>query len=312
MLEKGWGLMFHYLDADSPADSKEHSRTTAEEWNARVDGFDTGLLRGQLRQLQPGWVIWTVGQNSGHYCAPNEAYDAIVGHHPSKCARRDLVADIGRMLREQGIRLIVYVPSGAPEADPQARERLQWAPAHPTPGVTVERQAEFQRMWERILREWSLRWGDMVSGWWIDGCYAPDAMYRHADAPNFSSLAGALRAGNPHAAVAFNGGVKTPIQRLDEVEDYTAGECDIGLPIFRDHVPWGHERTAAQFHALSFLGAGWGVGSPRLPAALVKAYTQYLQSQQGGITWDIPLVDDRLPEEYVLLLQGLTPNTHTR
>eukprot|EP01046_Picozoa_sp_COSAG06_P043602 COSAG06_NODE_5739_length_3299_cov_19.417813_1_plen_24_part_10 len=23
-----------------------------------------------------------------------------------------------------------------------------------------------QRNWEAIIREWSLRWGDLVDGWW--------------------------------------------------------------------------------------------------------------------------------------------------
>ena len=73
------------------------------------------------------------------------------------------------------------------------------------------RLVEFQRRWESIIREWSLRWGQDVSGWWIDGCYFPDQMYRFDDEPNFASFAAALKAGNPQAIVAFNPGVKVPV-----------------------------------------------------------------------------------------------------
>ena len=43
------------------------------------------------------------------------------------------------------------------------------------------------------------RWGQKVWGWWFDGCYFADAMYRHPDAPNFASFAAAAKAGNPDA-----------------------------------------------------------------------------------------------------------------
>ena len=56
---------------------------------------------------------------------------------------------------------------------------------------TGKRLAEFQQKWEEIIRDWSLRWGDKLRGWWIDGCYFADAMYRFPDPPNFESLAAA-------------------------------------------------------------------------------------------------------------------------
>jgi hypothetical protein len=40
------------------------------------------------------------------------------------------------------------------------------------------RLAELQRNWEAVVRERPVRWGKSVSGWWIDGCYFADQMYR--------------------------------------------------------------------------------------------------------------------------------------
>ncbi len=34
------------------------------------------------------YLLFTIGQNSGHYCTPNAAYDRIAGITPSKCSRR--------------------------------------------------------------------------------------------------------------------------------------------------------------------------------------------------------------------------------
>ena len=209
--EAQWGVMTHYLGA--PPSSKGGAELTAETWNKQVDAFDVAGFVDQLASTGAKYLLFTIGQNSGHYCSPNATYDRIVGITPSKCSRRDLIADLAKALAARNIRLMVYLPSGAPAADPVARQKLGWRWGEPggwqLPGEPVGgRLAEFQRNWEAVIREWSLRWGKSVSGWWIDGCYFADQMYRFDDEPNFASFARALKAGNPEAIVAFNPGVK--------------------------------------------------------------------------------------------------------
>ena len=228
--EAGWGVMTHYLGA--PPSSRGGAELTSEMWNAQVDAFDVEGLVRQLVDVKAPYLLFTIGQNSGHYCAPNATYDRIVGIRPSKCSRRDLILDLARALEPHGIALMVYLPAGAPAADPVARQKLQWRwgrkggwqlPGEPVGG----RLATFQRHWEAVIREWSLRWGKHVRGWWIDGCYFADDMYRFADEPNFASFAAALKAGNPQAIVAFNPGVKVPVTCHTKNEDYTAGEVTL-------------------------------------------------------------------------------------
>jgi len=209
--------------------------------------------------------------------------------------------ELAQTLEPQGIRLLAYLPSGAPAADPVAVQRLKWRWGYqgewprvhggPTRG---ERLVEFQQYWEAIIREWSLRWGKLVHGWWIDGCYFADEMYRFEDAPNFASFAAALRAGNPDAIVAFNPGVKVPIVCHSEYEDYTAGEISEALPTC--HGRWvernGHK---AQLHILTYMGTRWGSGdAPRFPDAMIAGYTQYVRSKGGAITWEVPIQKDGL------------------
>jgi hypothetical protein len=202
-----WGVMTHYLGA--PPSSAGGAELTAEMWNKQVDAFDVAGLVDQLASTGAKYLLFTIGQNSGHYCAPNATYDRFVGIKPSKCSRRDLIADLAKALSARNIRLMVYMPNGAPAADPAARKALGWRwgakgdwqlPGEPVGG----RLADFQRKWEAVIREWSLRRGKSVSGWWVDGCYFADEMYRFADEPNFASFTRALKAGNPEAIVAFN------------------------------------------------------------------------------------------------------------
>ncbi len=111
-----WGVFCHYLT--SP-------QTTVDEWNRRVDAFDVAALAGRLASVNAGYFFITVGQGSGHYCAPNPTYDAIAGVRPSKCSDRDLVADLYEALCPRDIDLLVYVPADGSNGDPEARKGMK-------------------------------------------------------------------------------------------------------------------------------------------------------------------------------------------
>lgn len=288
-----WGVFTHYLTK---------TETTADEWNRQVDAFDVKALARQLKSVGTPYYFITIGQNSGHYCSPNAVYDDLVGIRPNKCSKRDLVADLYEALEPKGIKLMVYLPAGAPDKDEVAKKRLQWKWGYRKgwgSKTTGLRLAEFQRMWEAVIREWSLRWGRHVHGWWIDGCYFADDMYRHPNAPNFRSFAEAMKAGNPRSIVAFNPGVKVPVICHSEFEDFTAGELSGDLPVggwgmsdnpaFCNFGPIKRWINGAQYHVLNFLGPFWCQSPPRFPTELVVAYTRYVNEHGGVVTWDVPI-----------------------
>ncbi len=312
--EARWGVMTHYLGA--PPSTAGGAELTADMWNRQVDAFDVAGLADQVASTGAKYLLFTIGQNSGHYCAPNAAYDKIVGIAPSKCSRRDLVAELAKALKPRGVRLVVYLPSGAPAADAAARKKLGWRWGSPggwqLPGEPVGgRLAEFQRNWEAVIREWSLRWGDLVSGWWIDGCYFADQMYRFDDEPNFASFAAALRAGNPNALVAFNPGVRVPVTAHTKHEDYAAGEINLDqLPKAVDACRgrWLEcEGAKVQFHILTFLGKTWcGGDRPQWPDEKIVALTRQVAHHGGAITYDVPIEKSgRVPQPFVDQLQAI-------
>ena len=287
--EAKWGVFIHFLAA--PASSSGGAETDSATWNRRVDAFDVQGVVRQLREVRARYCVLTLGQNSGHYCVPNETYDRITGIRPSRCARRDMVAELHDALAPHGIRLMVYLTAGAPEFDPVAVKQFAWAKGG--------RCAGFQRKWEAVIREWSLRWGRKVSGWWFDCCYFNDEMYRHPEEPNFKSFAAAIRAGNPDSLVAWNPGVVYPPVTVDAEEDYTAGEIDD--PKWVD-APGRWERHA-QFQILTFLGAFWGQAPIRFTAAEAIAHTLAITNYGGAFTWDAPPTYEGLlhPEAFEIL-----------
>jgi hypothetical protein len=274
-----WGVMNHYL-ADWIARTTGEGMTV-DRWNTLIDRFDVEALAEQLKSTGARWYQISIGQNSGYYLSPNATYDKLTGIQPSKCSRRDLVADLYDAMRKRGIRLMVYLPAGAPAGDAAARTALQWESG-------AHRNREFQIKWESVIREWSTRWGTKVSGWWFDGCYWPNTMYRSEEAPNFKSFAAAARAGNPESAIAFNPGVYPRIFAMSPYQDYTAGEIDdvAGIQIRRQD---GGTIDGAQIQVLSHLGEKWGMGAPRFSKEQIVEWTRKLLSSGGAITWDTPV-----------------------
>ncbi len=316
-----WGTFVHYL-ADAPS-CTEAVTLSPDTWNRQVESFDVERYAATLADLGCPYTFLTLGQNSGYYCSPNATYDAIVGHRPSRLSRRDLIADLAAACTRRGIRMMVYFTSSAPCNDPVAMVRLRCTPTWDAGALgfpkgrytpadaagTDERLSEFQRHWEAIIREWSLRWGRSVHGWWIDGAYAADRMYRNLDEPNFRSFAAAMKAGNPDSLVAFNPGVRNPVICHSEYEDYTCGEIANTLPtngVAPCVAPVGRWVQGAQYHLLTFLGGRWCHPEPRFTDEMVVAYTRYVNSWGGVVSWDHPVAPDgRIPDAMLRQLARL-------
>jgi hypothetical protein len=296
MRQAKWGVMTHYL-ADWQARTNNIGMSV-ERWNKILDAFDVEALAEQLQSVGAGYHILTLGQNSGYYLAPNETYDRLVGVKPSRCSRRDLVSDMSEALSKRGIKLMVYLPAGAPGGDRVAREALQWQNG-------MHRNQEFQLKWEQIIADWSLRFSEKVAGWWFDGCYWPNLMYRSSEPPNFKSFAAAARAGNPNSAVAFNPGVVPRLISMTPEEDYTAGEISNPerLEIRRSQ---GGVLDGRQVHVLSYLGQAWGMGEPRFTTDQAIAFSHAVWREEGVITWDVPVaMDGRISDSFIVQLKAI-------
>lgn len=250
------------------------------EWNARVNGLDAAAFAKQMKAAGAGYVIFTLGQNSGYYCSPNTTYDRYTGHQAGeRCSIRDLPMDLANALAEYKIPLMLYLPSRSPQQDLDAMMKL---------GDVRENEPapqEFTERWSEIISEWSLRYGEKVAGWWFDGSYNTLGWDDLSLSRNWNTWAEACRAGNPKSALAFNPGVNDKaFQRLTAQQDYSAGEQnEFGATPEMNPAPAG-----LQWHILCYLGTWWSKpDGPRRPDAWMIDYIRTVNNQGGAVTMDV-------------------------
>ncbi|MFP6764651.1 MAG: hypothetical protein VB858_13575, partial [Planctomycetaceae bacterium] len=104
--QSGYGLMFHY---------EAFQNHTPDSYNRAVDSFDVGRFVDDVQSTGCGHIIFVIGQHWGKYCAPNSAYEKLLGvKNGVWTSRRDLIMEIGQQLAERNIRLILYMTARAP------------------------------------------------------------------------------------------------------------------------------------------------------------------------------------------------------
>jgi alpha-L-fucosidase len=241
---------------------------------AKVDDIDVEALARQLSRAGARYLVLTLGQNSGFFNAPNAAYDRKTGYRPGeRCSRRDLPLELHRALQPKGIRLMLYLPCQAPNEDARAQKAFglpQGAKDQPI-------DARFAREWAEVIHEWSARYGDKVAGWWFDGGYT----WVGFDEEIAGLYADAVKRGNPAAIVTFNPGVK--LVRHTRAEDYTAGELNEPFSV----VPSSRWVEGSQWHALTYLGSGWGQRDTRYPTDRWRDWFLKVVAKGGVVTFDV-------------------------
>jgi len=251
-----------------------HFLPGSAEQLAKVNDFDVEALARQLEGMGARYFVFTLGQNSGWFNAPNATYDRITGYQPGEhCATRDLPLDLYRALHAKGIRLMLYLPCQTPNGD----TRGQKAFGLPQGPKDQPLDLAFAKQWAAVIHEWSARYGDKVSGWWFDGGYA----HIQFNEEIASVYADAVKRSNPKAIVTFNPGVS--LKRHTQAEDYTAGELNDPF----DVVPASRWVNGSQWHALTFLGSTWAQRNVRQPTERWREWFQKVAAQGGVVTLDM-------------------------
>lgn len=245
--DAGFGIMIHYL---KPIMAPEGG---SEEWNRAVNSFDAEKFADQVHAARAGFVMFTLGQNSGYYSSPNAVFDSVVGVAPGGlCSLRDLPLDLIGALKKYDIPLILYLPSNPPVNNSLVSEKFHY------PYKKDSATSQFnQPILENMIREWSLRYGDGVKGWWFDGLYSwnnirstrMDMSLKH----NISTHTLAAKAGNRKSIVTYNSGFGK-ISANTPYCDYSSGEKRTidEYPTSR----WVEE--GVQWFLFTYLGEKWG------------------------------------------------------
>ena len=332
--KSGYGLMFHYEAF------KEHS---AQSYNRAIESFDVDRFVGEVEGTGAGHIIFVIGQHWGRYCAPNSAYEKLLGVGSGVwTSKRDLILEIGQELAERDIRLIIYMTARAPmrhykviKALGDTLPSIDGKPAGPgvdpmSHGRKVkgfrrsENQAPtptFLRNWGEVCGEWSRRYGKLVSGWWFDGYKtemrdAYEALRK--ERYNVDTWVEAVRSGNPAAELAFNAGAHPILSlctggKLCPHQTFTSGE-NHG---FHQRTKKGRGKllTPVNFpapegvvwHLLLPVGEGWGAGEvSRFGVPILKERIDHINSEGGAVTLDVQVTaDGRMPPGILQVLREL-------
>jgi hypothetical protein len=270
-------------------------------WNEQVNRFDVKVFADQMSQAGVGYVLLTLGQNSGYYCAPNATYDRYTGYEPGeRCSRRDLPMELADALASHGIRLLLYCTSRAPQNDAKARTGL----AEIDDIISAPAPQEFTRRWSDVIREWSERYGTKLAGWWFDGAYTTGGWDDLSRPYNWHTWAAAARAGNPGRLLAFNKGtrVEDAFGLLTREQDYTAGERN-AFDLLPKDAPCPPD---LQWHLFCYLGKDWGQpGGPLKSDAWMVDYVRRVNEQGGVVTFDVHIIDGSVYEPHLRQLRAI-------
>jgi len=241
-----------------------------------VEKFDVPAVAKQLADSGVHYFVFTLGQNSGYMNAPNAAYGAVTGYAAGeRCSTRDLPRELAMALKPHGIRLMLYLPCQPPNGDLRAVRAfgLPETPQHGDRRIDLA----FAKKWAGVIREWSDRYGESVSGWWFDGGYGQVGF----NSEIARVYAVAVKHGNPQAVVTFNPGVS--LKRWTDSEDYTAGELNEPFA----HLCDGRWLDGSQWHVLTFLGKTWGRRDTRYADEAWSRWVGEVTAKGGAVTLDL-------------------------
>lgn len=332
--ETGYGLMFHYEAF------KNHS---SDSYNKAIDSFDVMYFADAVESTRAGHIIFVIGQHWGKYCAPNGAYEKLLGvENGIWTSKRDLIMEIGKELEKRDVRLILYMTARAPmrhyriiEALGDALPSINGKPAGP--GINPmshprkvkgfrrsENQAPnpiFLKNWGNVCAEWSKRYGKLISGWWFDG-YKSEMQNAYEslkkETHNIDTWISAVRTGNHNAELAFNAGAHPTLSlctngRLCRYQTFTAGE-NHG---FYQRIKKGKGKALTPknfpapegvvWHLLLPISKGWGAGTDsRFDVKTLKERIDIINAEGGAVTFDTPVASDgTIPVGVLRVLQEL-------
>lgn len=296
MYNKKWGIFNHYLNFETDADGDP-------DWNKRIAGIDVERMAYNLNKMGAGYYFITLIQGTKYMLAPNKTYEDIMGVERGIITpNRDIVIDLYNELSKYGIDLYLYFTGDGPHMDPVGKEKFGFSytgeeiwpngspDAVPLTGDRAVGRA-FVEKWASVLQEFAERYGDKVSGWWVDGCY----WFFGYNNELLKIYYDAIKSGNPNALVSFNNGTFSDLKKWYEKEEFTAGE-------FNDFtcIPQGRFVDGAQSHILVPLGRkeppihsqGWANVGVKHNREFVKNYINEVNKNGGVVTVDIKVYAD--------------------
>ena len=182
--EAGYGIFCHWTTHSQPKSGEKKAHRDA------VRDFDVDTFTKQIIDTGARFLFFTITHADMFLPFPLKEMDEIVENHTSE---RDLVSELYEKLSPHGIRLCVYF-NGEGCTDPAWSEKTEFK-------TNPRLHAEYCY---KITEAISKKYGEKISGWWIDCCYEPGICGGRGLRYDYERYAACLRSGNPNSIVAFN------------------------------------------------------------------------------------------------------------
>ncbi len=284
MKTKPFGLMVHYLKHIMPKEGQPFT-----DWDEMVNKFPVKDFCKAVEDTGAGWLIFPFGQNNGYYCSPNPVLEKIL---PGHCSKRDLMMEVAEILHDKDIKLIAYLPSEVDHAPEEIRNVFEW-------DLHSSDKSAFQEKYMDFIRCYGEKFGELLDGWWFDGCYnsAEKSFCRTREWTNdrfdYEKWSQAAKAGNHDAVIAMCPGAEGMGYVFKE-QDYLAGEVNT-----LNHFPGDNLIGEMQWHALIWLDCFWMhkekpglIVPPRFSDAELLNYIKACHEKGGAVTLNVGIYQD--------------------
>lgn len=278
-----YGIMVHYLPTIG-SDEPGVKRMLPQEM---ADKFDVVKFIDEVVEMGADWIIFPFGQNSGFYWS----YNAVIEKYmPNICSKRDLVLEIAIEAKRRGLKFIGYFPTEVDDSTFYMRAAFGW-------DMSADK-AVFMERWTEVVRYYSLKFGDLLDGWWFDGNYdsAKKDFKRTHDWDNSrfdeNKWFEAVRAGNENRITAMCTGANQ-MEYIFEQEEYLPGESND-----LEKYPWDYDSTEKQWHALIWADCFWMhelTGKMEPPKYSDDEWCNYLKKcfdMKGAVTINIGIYEN--------------------
>ncbi|MBQ9860191.1 MAG: alpha-L-fucosidase [Clostridia bacterium] len=283
----GISTSYQYFNVNNT--ERIYSQGKYTDWDTCVKEFDVERYAKTLADMGAGYALFVLYSCEEYICVPSHLYDSLLGAKPGAfSATRDLAMELADALEKYNIPLMLYITADGPWKNAEVMTKLCDAPfpANPSEFKPHHWNATFKKNWFAIAREWSLRYGKRVAGWWVDGA-DPCKAYTDAELMLFREN---LLAGNPDAIMCFNpGNDRLPPWRYSIADDFTAGESGD----FDDY-PEGRWVDGVQWHEISYVEAleKRCERDGTDPATELGNYLNAVAAKQGVVTVDLRVFRD--------------------
>jgi hypothetical protein len=278
-----YGVLVHYLDfLQNARDPWNMGKRTS--WDSCVNEFDVNLFAKQMHDIDAGYVVFTIQQGTKYMCMPNPTFEKLTGYKRGEAtSHRDLVIDLYNALHKYNIRLMLYVTGDGSYKDPHSSTILQnpilkWK-ENKNNFIATE---TWVNNWAKVLKDISIRYGNKISGWWVDGTYR----FHGFNDTLLGTYSVALKAGNSNSLVAFNASPQKKVMFYSKWDDYTAGEMDV----LTDYPPKGGKLNGIQWHESSYLGKRWQQPGVRFKSDYLINYLNKVNDLHGVVTLEVCLL----------------------